>query len=164
LGLSQFCSILFTFVFKMIKMENLISIRNSFNVAHQSAELCAKLVEETLNEKDFHSKGYHAAARMISTKFMYNPFVSIKIYNQAKKDLEKLIEENPNDIELHYIRYTIQKNTPRFIGYYKNLKEDREKLISYMETSNLDELTNHMLVFFKDTKDISKEELEEIEN
>lgn len=145
-------------------MEKLKSVRTSFNVAHQSAELCEKLEKESMNENDVRIKGYHAAAKMISTKFMYNPFVSIKIYNQGKKDLEKLMEENPHEMELHYIRYTIQRNTPKFIGYYKNLKEDREKLISYMEKSGMDELTQHMLIFFKDTKDISKEELEDIEN
>jgi hypothetical protein len=143
---------------------NLETIRLSYNIAHQSADLCEKLEVQTANSDSIYSRGYHAASKMISTKFMYNPFVSIKIYNQARKDLEKLIEENPKDIELHYIRYSIQKNTPRFIGYYKNLKDDREKLITYMESSNMDELTKHMLVFLKDTKDISKAELEEIEN
>ncbi|GAB4144868.1 MAG: hypothetical protein Fur0041_19650 [Bacteroidia bacterium] len=98
-------------------------------------------------------KGYKAASFMISTKFFINPFNSIYTFNIGKADLEDLISENYDQTELHFIRYTIQMNSPRFIRYYGNIEEDRHLLRKFISKNRDSELAAHMKVFIADTKD-----------
>ena len=32
----------------------------------------------------------------------------------------------PNNLEIRFIRLSVQRNAPRFLGYYDNLKTDEE--------------------------------------
>jgi hypothetical protein len=42
--------------------------------------------------------------------------------------LEHCIQKDPNNIELIYIRYSIQTHVPSFLGYSSDLDQDKQKL------------------------------------
>ena len=45
-------------------------------------------------------------------------------FQKGKKILESSIKKNPNSVELRFLRYTIQKNLPRFLFYYNHMDKD----------------------------------------
>ena len=45
-------------------------------------------------------------------------------FQKGKKILESSIKKKPNSVELRFLRYTIQKNLPRFLFYYNHLDKD----------------------------------------
>ncbi|MBK7669739.1 MAG: hypothetical protein IPJ32_21880 [Sphingobacteriaceae bacterium] len=73
---------------------------------------------------------------------------------KAKSNLRDLVSENFEEAEIRFLRYSIQLNTPKFIGYSKNIDEDRLVLVNYIKANRNSELTNHMMIFLKDTKDV----------
>lgn len=140
------------------------TIRDLFNTAHKDKNDCHTLIETTKGYETALVQAYHAAALMVSTKYILNPFISMKTFNQGKSLLEKMIAENKDNVEIHYLRYTIQMNAPRFIGYYKNKAEDREMVLNYLKIHKSDELCQHMLIYLLDTKDLTAKEEKSILN
>ncbi|MCC6369998.1 MAG: hypothetical protein IT236_03215 [Bacteroidia bacterium] len=132
---------------------NLAKARDLFNVAHLSNNECERLLELTNNCDDAVLKSYHAAGLMISSKYLFNPVKVISVFNKGKALLEDLVSENFEAPEIRFIRYTIQLNTPRFVGYFKNIEADRKLLNKFLKSNQQPELSAHMMIFLKNTND-----------
>jgi hypothetical protein len=132
---------------------NLIRIRTLFNTAHLDKNDCNELIQLTVNSSNEVERAYLAAGLMVSSKYLINPFKISKIFNEGKVQLEDLVSENFEEAEIRFLRYSIQLNTPKFIGYSKNIDEDRLVLVNYIKANRNSELTNHMMIFLKDTND-----------
>lgn len=129
-------------------------IRLLYNDGHKSKEQITALLEALQTPANPVEEAYAAAAKMISTKFMMNPFQRIKPFQDGKMELEELISENFDEVEMRYLRYTIQMNIPKILGYYKNKEEDRRILLNYIHSHPGDALTEHILFYLRDTKDM----------
>ncbi|MEZ4923851.1 MAG: hypothetical protein R2780_11815 [Crocinitomicaceae bacterium] len=129
-------------------------LRELYNVAHIDAQNCNCLIENAQHDSAVVSQGYLAAGIIISAKFLFNPLTKIKLFNDGKKRLEDLIAQNPRAYELFYIRYSIQKNTPSFLGYNRNLNTDRMILVNFFENSNDQILKDHILFYLQNTDDL----------
>lgn len=130
-------------------------IRELYNEAHLEEAICTSLINVCTQQPLPVIKGYLAGATMISTKYIKNPFKIITIFNAAKHDLEELISENFDEVELRYIRYSIQKNTPRFVGYYRNMEDDRNILVKFIQDSADSDLKAHVLLYLRATNDVA---------
>jgi len=82
--------------------------------------------------------GYTGAVKMLMAKHVFSPFKKLSYFNEGKKMLDQSIINNPNNPELRYLRYGIQKHTPRFLNYNKNLEEDKKFLESPEQLVNAD--------------------------
>jgi hypothetical protein len=129
-------------------------VRNFFNRSPFEKEKCDSLISAVEGKTDFLMLGYAAAGKMMSTKHMVNPFARMKPFNQGKDMLDKIIAENPAEPELRFLRYTFQQQVPRFLGYYRNIEEDRNLLSTYIKSNPDSDLTKHMMVYLLDTKDV----------
>ncbi len=134
-------------------MEDLKETRALFNTCHHVKEDCEKLLKLTKDKDMPVYKGYHATAIMISSKYVSNPFKKMPVFNAGKSDLEDVISENYDIVENHYLRYACQMVIPKILGYYKNIEEDRAILVKYIKEHVDDDFIQHMMIFFKDTKD-----------
>ena len=72
--------------------------------------------------------GYKGAIMMVMAKHFYNPYNKWKYFVEGKKQLEISIKDQPKNIELIYLRFCIQTNAPRFLGYHSNITNDRQFL------------------------------------
>lgn len=135
-------------------IQDIANIRALFNTAHLEKNDCEKLLKLTEGREEAIVRAYNAAAIMVSGKYLINPFKITKAFNDGKALLEDVISENFDEEEIRYLRYTIQLNVPKFIGYYKNIEMDRKLLIDYIKTNRNSDLTKHMMVFLEDTKDV----------
>ena len=113
--------------FNFINYQNDISeVRNLYMSAYLSDFDCTSFGER-LNEMNKTSvliKGYRGCFYFIKCQFIKNPFKKIKYFVQGKELLESAIKEDPQSVELKFLRYSIQKNLPRFLLYDKNLEND----------------------------------------
>ena len=69
---------------------------------------------------------YYGANLLLKSKHLKNPFKKIEFFKKGKEIIEKAIIKEPANIEIALIRYSAQKNSPRFLMYNKNLIEDYE--------------------------------------
>tara|TARA_Y100000766_G_scaffold188788_1_gene162232 strand:+ start:611 stop:1081 length:471 start_codon:yes stop_codon:yes gene_type:complete len=73
-------------------------------------------------------EGYKAVLWFLKARDYYNPYKKYESFTKGKKELEFILKKYPNNIELHFLRLTIQDNLPSFLGYNNNISED-EKFI-----------------------------------
>lgn len=68
------------------------------------------------------------AVEMKQVEYLYNPYKKLKIFHKTKQRLNLLIQRNPTNIYLRYVRLLLQEKTPRFLGYNENIQEDKKFL------------------------------------
>lgn len=73
---------------------------------------------------------YYAAGEMGSAQYKLSPIAKINCFNTGKKILESAVISDPNNLEIRFIRYAIQLKCPAFLGYTKNLNEDKTILLN----------------------------------
>ncbi len=73
--------------------------------------------------------GYKGALEMAKSKHA-SLFKKLDYFNAGKAILERAIAQDMDNIELRFLRFQIQYNTPSFLGYKDQLKNDKEFISS----------------------------------
>lgn len=135
--------LLFLFIsslmFSQIPLEEL---RIDFEKSINDKKICKKNLEnlEKIANKSDVYLAYYGAFQTINANHVINPINKLSYFNKGKNNLEKAINKNSNDIDSRFLRYSIQKNCPKFLGYRTHLEEDLKFL-----KENLEKVTSQQL-------------------
>ena len=80
--------------------------------------------------------GYVCAIEMKQAQYSYNPISKIKIFKHAKEKLDSLIQSNPSNVHLRYVRLLLQETSPGILGYDSNIEEDKIFLSKTLDISD----------------------------
>lgn len=123
------CFLMMVFNFsEVVKDPSIESIRLKFHNSTSSEKTCKELIKqlEPFNEKNNPLLlGYRGGATMLMAKHAFNPFSKLSNFRNGKNILEKAIKAESNNVELRFLRYTIQTNVPSFLGYNSHLEKDK---------------------------------------
>lgn len=72
---------------------------------------------------------YQAALLMKKASLVPTPIEKLNNFKKGAHSLEKEINEDKNNTEFRFLRLVIQEKAPAFLGYNKNIKEDKTKII-----------------------------------
>ncbi len=103
-------------------------VRIMLHHATSNEKACNKLISllvpfnETNNPLLF---GYRGGATMLMAKHAFNPFSKLSYFKKGKLMLESAIKADLNNVELRFLRYTIQTNVPGFLNYNSDINLDR---------------------------------------
>jgi hypothetical protein len=144
---------LFLFVFMSSNMfatpiEELRKLFDSAINNEQSAELLLQQSASNGIERNT-LLGYKAATQMIMAKFYFNPWKKLHTFNNGKAQLETAIQNEPNNIELIFLRYMIQKNSPSFLHYNLKLATDKKNLLLSINNLKDQDLKSRISNYFK---------------
>jgi hypothetical protein len=120
---------LFFFYFLLLPLLNqeLPEIRkiypNAANSEITAKELAAKLTNITF-ESDKTLIAYKGASITMVSKFSKNLSEKITKFKEGVKWIEFAVANDPNNIEIRFIRLSIQENVPGITKYKKNISED----------------------------------------
>jgi hypothetical protein len=125
-------------------------VRSQFPYISSLAQADAFL-EKLKNDNSPEAKGYNAAMILMKSRYVKSPFSKLKHFKKGKKILDKDIVENPECLEIRYIRFLMQKQIPNFLGYNKNIEEDFNILFNKLSSSALNKdfktkMLNNMLL------------------
>lgn len=111
---------------------DLAGIRKQFQSAHQNQEQAKMFYQRTekISQTDAASQAYKAAAKMILSKYEKNRAPKKELFKSGALRLNELIEANPNNVEIRFIRLTIQQNTPAILKYNANITEDKHYVLT----------------------------------
>lgn len=93
--------------------------------------------------------GYRAGATMLMAKHLINPFNKLSHFKRGKQMLEKAIKFDQKNVELRFLRYTIQTNVPSFLNYSDHKENDRLFLLQSMNRLNDQKLKNIISAYLK---------------
>lgn len=103
---------------------------------------------------------YHGTALTMMADLVKGNMNKYKVFVEGRDLLEKAILKNPESIEIRYLRFAIQTNIPRILGY-NNIKEDTNYLvenINNLSTINNKELHDVIVSTLLNNKKLSESE------
>lgn len=145
-------------------------LRKKFYLSVDNSETSKSFIQELTNNK-VHSdpliNGYLAATNMVMAKHAINPYKKLKFFSDGKKQLEAIIQKNEKNIELRMIRFAVQSNAPFFLGYSKDIDNDKKYLLDNLgklkNTLADKELAQIIISYLQKSGLCTKEELENIQ-
>lgn len=129
-------TLLFLFSFLSISAfsqeSSLPRIRILFNEAVQQEDKIGELVELIEQEKSDSPTilAYRGSAKALEAKSCFNPITKLKYLGNSMEMLNEAVILSPSDIEIRFLRFSIQYYTPKWLGYSKNMEEDKTMIIS----------------------------------
>ncbi len=93
---------------------------------------------------------YAAGAEMASAQYKFSPFAKLSAFNSGKAKLESIVMANLENVEVRFIRLSIQLKCPAFLGYNKSVKPDRVYILNELPILRKTdvELYKYILAFF----------------
>ncbi|MBB1149264.1 MULTISPECIES: hypothetical protein [unclassified Myroides] len=106
-------------------------LSKSFQQASLSAEQAQAFYEKVLTIKttDESASLYKGAALVTLAKFEKKIKVKKELVKEGALLIEAAIEREPTNVEFRLVRLIIQENTPKIVGYYKNIDSDKKLII-----------------------------------
>lgn len=81
--------------------------------------------------------GFTASARALQAKHAWNPFTKVGYVKDAEKLFTKAIQQEPHNIEIRFMRFSMEHYIPAFLGFNKNLTTDRDVMIDQLQKKHV---------------------------
>ncbi len=118
--------------FTAVASPGVSELRELYYKAPLSCESAKKFLAtmETINTKaDPILICYQGAAQVIQAKYVLNPYSKYSYFRKGRQLIEYAVRECPTNIEIRFIRFCVQTNAPFFLGYNKNIDEDKIQIL-----------------------------------
>lgn len=110
---------------------------------------------------------YEGAAEASSASCISFPLSKLKRFNQGKSKINQAVLNEPNNLEIRFIRYSIQSKAPAFLGYNTEIENDLNFLIQTLsgdKTALKDEfLRKNIIKFLLDSSSVTSEQLADLQ-
>jgi hypothetical protein len=106
--------------------------------------------------------GYKGAVSVAMSKHLKAAKEKIAHFNEGKKLIESAILEDGKNVELKFIRFTIQTNCPPALKYNKNIPEDKKYIIENLNAVKNSGVRSRIKEYLLQSKDVTTEEKQKI--
>jgi hypothetical protein len=115
-----------------------VGIRKTIVLAVNNEKITDSLLQKLspFSDKNPLLMGYVATLQALKSKHHWNPYSKLRYLQLASKNMNKAVAGAPMNLEIRFMRFSIQHFTPSFLGYSKQLAEDRQVLVKLYETQN----------------------------
>ncbi|MNK46755.1 hypothetical protein D3C87_655450 [compost metagenome] len=126
--------------------------------AIESSKLTDSLFKslDKLSNKTALITGYTGTLEALKAKHSWNPYNKIKFVSRSLKTMKKAIEMDKEDMEIRFMRFSIEFYTPSFLGFSKDLAEDKKEIVKHYQNGNFGladkELVRNVAKFMIDSK------------
>lgn len=110
---------------------DLETVRLNYDKAASDKKLCQAMIEAlcTSTESAVH-RAYLGAFQTIWAKHSSNPISKLQTFKKGKRNIEDAVMSKPDNVEIRLLRLSVQSNCPSFLGYKKNIEEDKKFILS----------------------------------
>ena len=118
------------------KGQDLDRLRSQYINAASDKSVCEDLMEylRSQTHKTTTQWAYLGALESIWAMYVFNPLSKLNTFQKGKEKIEKSIASEPNNVEIRYLRLSIQKNIPFFLGYSEHIEVDKSFLKKNLST------------------------------
>lgn len=107
--------------------------------------------------------GYLGTLEALKAKHSWNPYNKIKFVALSQKTMKEAVNRDPSNMEIRFMRFSIQHYTPSFLGFSKDLDEDLKVIAKQYRAKHFGladkELVRNIAAFMINSKRCPKEEL-----
>ncbi len=157
-----FCALLFSIIGNA---QELKEIRTLYPKAVESTEIATKLEGELTNVNSSSKPvllAYKGAVLTLKAKFAKSKKDKKEFFKEGVSLIESAVKTEPSNIEIRYIRMSVQENSPRFLGYHKNIEEDKQfflKNYASISSAELKQIVKDFVMTSENFSEIQKTEI-----
>lgn len=109
-------------------------IRANYQKAISDKVLCQTMIEtlSKITESSVHL-AYLGGFQTLWANHVVNPFSKLNTFNEGKGNIENAVSADPKNAEIRFIRLSVQKNCPSFLGYRDKIEEDKNIIRANMK-------------------------------
>lgn len=93
-------------------------------------------------------QAYWAAYWALKAKYASFPWDKLGYLQKAKNIFAQAIQQAPDDIEIRFIRFSIELHLPAIVQDLALLQTDKTKILQHIETANLEHTLKQSIGFF----------------
>jgi hypothetical protein len=141
--------------------QDLNRIRSAYPKAVESAEITDQLDGELAKVNSSNKPvllAYKGAVSTLKAKFAKARSDKKEFFKEGISWVESAVKADGSNIEIRYIRMSVQENSPRFLGYHKNIDEDKEFILKNYKTISSTELKELVKDFVLKSENFSETE------
>jgi len=131
------------------KALNLEVVRKNYQSAVTDKSICRYMILQLeKHPESYVHLAYMGAFQTIWAKHTFNPVDKLSSFNKGKKNIDTAAKLSPNNVDIIFIRHSVQKNCPGFLGYNDNLIDDRKflyKIRNYITSATLKSMVEELL-------------------
>ena len=102
------------------------------------------------------AKAYHATALALRARASNSPPTKISLANQAHQNLNQAASQQPNNLEIRFLRYSFEYGTPSFLGMKENMVQDKPMALSFARSKS--PIKDIAVAFFQKCSEITEAE------
>jgi hypothetical protein len=137
---------------------SITEVRTVYEKAIYSQQIAVDLIDKLNASNNNTFLGYKGAVTMIMAKHVFSPYKKLNYFKNGKEILEKALLKEPLNIELRFLRFSIQSNSPKFLDYHSNVTGDKSFLLKEVKTINDTDLKQRITKFLLNSSEVSKTE------
>jgi hypothetical protein len=80
--------------------------------------------------------GYIGTLQALKAKHHWNPYYKLKYVKDAQKTFAKAIAADPHNMEVRFLRFSVDYKLPKLLGYTKNMEADKNEIIAQLTQKN----------------------------
>lgn len=129
-------------------MDDINHIRKEFNLALTNEEKAIKLFHNLSELNPATNTLYYAywgATEALLAKHAFNPLYKLNYVKGALSKLNKAIEINKNNIEIRYMRFSVESNLPVYLGYSTHISDDKETILKELAVKEISAINCEMI-------------------
>lgn len=143
----------------MAQDQLLAAIRANIGEVFKTDSVCNQMHQAFVNTDVSQNNlllGYFGAVELGMARHVPNVFKKMSYFNDGKQKLEQAITEDPENIELRFLRLTIQTHLPAFLGYGQNKEDDKAFVLKYLHTASSNDFKQRVRGFIKHAEEQGK--------
>lgn len=92
--------------------------------------------------------GYVAMLEALKAKHAWNPYSKFNYLGKSKRTFQKAVSADPANMEIRFMRFSVEHFLPSYLGYSKNLRRDKEVIIQQLKKPSKDKEYEKSVVKF----------------
>ena len=137
---------------------SITEVRNAYEKAVYSEQVANELLDKLNSTNNNTLLGYKGTVTMMMAKHVFSPYKKLNYFKAGKEILEQALQKEPLNVELRYLRFSIQSNSPKFLEYDSNLQSDKLFLLKEVKTLTDADLKQRITKFLLKSSEVNKTE------
>ena len=132
-------------------MNDINQLRKEFNLAIEDGKKANSLFEILSQLKPANNTlqyAYLGATEALLAKHSFNPLSKLSYVNNALAKLNKAVALSDKNIEIRYMRFSVEANMPAYLGYSKHVADDKIILIQGLKNALITKDNSEMYKVF----------------
>ena len=152
------------FLLSATSVETLTEVRALFKSAPFEQYACTKLIYSFKKQASTNPvfTAYKASGLMMNAKHVGNPLDKLNTFSKGKNLLEQTIAKEPTNLEIRFLRLTMQSNTPSFLGYADAIPRDKKFVLQSLKSETDTELKNMIVAYLQKSDVLTQTEKKQL--